>query len=249
MGEELVIDAEGMHYTPLNKMIRGAAASGVKKVILKNVCGQRFIANGLKCDGIEIEIQGVPGGDLSMFMNGPEVTVYGNADHAPGNTMDGGRLIIHGSTGDAVAHSMRGGEVYVRDDVGYRAGIHMKAYMEKKPVLVVGGQSRSFLGEYMAGGILVVLGIGKDCPVEGRGVGSGIHGGSIFLRNVTPDEVDAGIGAKVVSADEEDMEVIKPYILNFCRYFDNDPEELMKSPFVKITPASARPFANKYCWE
>lgn len=35
---------------------------------------------------------------------------------------------------------------------------HMKEYKEKVPVLVIGGRTGSFLGEYQAGGIIVVLG-------------------------------------------------------------------------------------------
>ena len=96
-----------------------------------------------------------------MFMSGPTIIVHGNADHAPGNTMDKGKIIIHGSAGDAVAHSMRGGRVYVRDNIGYRGGIHMKQYTDKRPILVVGGAARAFLGEYMAGGLLIVLGLNR----------------------------------------------------------------------------------------
>ena len=44
---------------------------------------------------------------------------------------------------------MRGGRVYVRDNIGYRGGIHMKQYMEKRPIVVIGGAARAFLGEYM----------------------------------------------------------------------------------------------------
>ncbi len=124
-----------------------------------------------------------------MFMSGPTIIVHGNADHAPGNTMDKGKVIIHGSAGDAVAHSMRGGRVYVRDNIGYRGGIHMKQYMEKRPILVVGGSARAFLGEYMAGGLLIVLGLNGVIPVSERGVGSGIHGGEIIVRGMVDGSV------------------------------------------------------------
>lgn len=35
----------------------------------------------------------------------------------------------------------------------------MKAYKEKVPVMVIGGTAGSFLGEYQAGGVIVVLGL------------------------------------------------------------------------------------------
>ena len=159
-GHAVHIDAKNLHYTPLNQQIRAAIAGGAKEIVIDNVLGQRFIGDGLRGDDVTITVNGVPGGDLAMFMSGPTIIVHGNADHAPGNTMDQGKVIIHGSAGDAVAHSMRGGRVYVRDNIGYRGGIHMKQYKEKRPIVVVGGFARAFLGEYMAGGLLIVLGLG-----------------------------------------------------------------------------------------
>ncbi|HVP25110.1 MAG TPA: hypothetical protein VMS81_03935, partial [Methanomicrobiales archaeon] len=128
------IDARDLTYTRLNQLLRAAVAAGKKEIEIDHVLGQRFIADGLKGD-VLITINGVPGGDLGMFMSGPTCIVHGNAEHAPGNTMDAGLIVIHGSAGDAVAHSMRGGKVYVRDDIGYRGGIHMKEYDTKRPIL------------------------------------------------------------------------------------------------------------------
>jgi glutamate synthase domain-containing protein 3 len=242
------INAQGLHYTPLNKKIREAVASGAKDIIIDNVLGQRFIGDGLKGEGVTITVNGVPGGDLGMFMSGPTIIVHGNADHAPGNTMDLGRIIIHGSAGDAVAHSMRGGRVYVRDNIGYRGGIHMKQYLKKRPVLVVGGAVRAFLGEYMAGGLLIVLGLQGSVPVSEGRIGSGIHGGEIFIRGKV-DEKLLGVGAKQEQASEEQKSVIQPVIEDFAGTFGIDPAPLLVSEFTQIMPASARPFANKYTWE
>ncbi|NYT05972.1 MAG: hypothetical protein GKC04_06340, partial [Methanomicrobiales archaeon] len=147
-----------------------------------------------------------------------------------------------------VAHSMRGGEVFVRDDIGYRGGIHMKEYRNKRPVLVVGGTSRAFLGEYMAGGLLIVLGIGSDRAVSERGIGSGIHGGEIIIRGEI-DEWYLGVGAKSFPFTDNDRERIRPYIEEYCRLFGGDAQQLLSAEYTRIGPASARPFANKYTWE
>ena len=186
--EAVRIDAKDLHYTPLNQQIRAAVANGATDITIDHELGQRFIGDGLRGEGVSITINGVPGGDLAMFMSGPTVIVNGNADHAPGNTMDKGTVIIHGSAGDAVAHSMRGGRVYVRDNIGYRGGIHMKQYQEKRPILVVGGSARAFLGEYMAGGLLIVLGLNGVIPVSERGVGSGSRRDAFetFRRRTAP---------------------------------------------------------------
>ena len=244
----VTIDAKGLHYTPLNQQIRAAIAAGAKEIVIDNVLGQRFIGDGIRGDDVTLTVNGVPGGDLAMFMSGPTIIVHGNADHAPGNTMDNGRIIIHGSAGDAVAHSMRGGRVYVRDNIGYRGGIHMKQYMEKRPILVVGGAARAFLGEYMAGGLLIVLGLTGIPPIEERGVGSGIHGGEIYIRGPV-DTYNLGVGAKETPATDTQKMMIKPIIEDFAQVFGIDAKALTSSEYTRISPASARPFANKYTWE
>jgi glutamate synthase domain-containing protein 3 len=242
------IDAKNLHYTPLNQQVRAAVAGGAKEIVIENVLGQRFIGDGLRGDGVTITLNGVPGGDLAMFMSGPTIIVHGNADHAPGNTMDQGKVIIHGSAGDAVAHSMRGGRVYVRDNIGYRGGIHMKQYEGKRPILVVGGSARAFLGEYMAGGLLIVLGLNSLTPVSERGIGSGIHGGEIIIRG-TVDEKNLGVGAKQQPVTIKEREAILPVIMDFAQAFGIDPSCFRTDTYTRIVPASARPFANKYTWE
>lgn len=244
----VTIDAKNLHYTPLNRQIRQEVANGVKEIIINNVLGQRFIGDGLRGDGVTITVNGVPGGDLAMFMSGPTIIVHGNAEHAPGNTMDKGKVIIHGSAGDAVAHSMRGGRVYVRDNIGYRGGIHMKQYMEKRPILVVGGSARAFLGEYMAGGLLIVLGLNSITPVSERGIGSGIHGGEIIIRGRV-DEKNLGVGAKQQPITYKEREAILPIIMDFAQVFGIDSGCFRTDAYTRIIPASARPFANKYTWE
>ena len=241
------IDAADLTYTKLNQIIRAKVAEGEKEIEIENVLGQRFIADGLKGD-VRITIHGVPGGDLGMFMSGPTCIVHGNAEHAPGNTMDAGTIVIHGSAGDAVAHSMRGGKIFVRDDIGYRGGIHMKEYKAKRPCLVVGGSARAFLGEYMAGGLIIVLGTGTGPAVSERGIGSGIHGGEIFVRGEVPPHL-LGVGAKISPAGREEKERMAPLIGEFAGYFGMDGESLLSEEYVRIAPSSSRPFANKYVWE
>lgn len=241
------IDAADLPYTRLNQLIRAAVAAGEKEIEVDHVLGQRFIADGLKGD-VRITLHGVAGGDLGMFMSGPTCILHGNAEHAPGNTMDAGMIVIHGSAGDAVAHSMRGGKIFVRDDIGYRGGIHMKEYDTKRPVLVVGGSSRAFLGEYMAGGLIIVLGLYGSPPVSERGIGSGIHGGEIYLKGDLPDHL-LGVGATKKPAGETERERIAPYLREFAEHFGLDASPLLSGEYLRIAPASSRPFANKYTWE
>ena len=247
MGGTVTIDAEQLDYTALNRQIRQAAANGASAVVLEHVLGQRFIADGLR-GNVRLVINGVAGGDLGMFMSGPTCIVYGNAEHAPGNTMDGGMIVIHGSAGDAVAHSMRGGKVLVRDDIGYRGGIHMKEYQEKSPVLMVGGNARAYLGEYMAGGLVIVFGLDGRAAVTERGIGSGIHGGEIFIRGPVEDRL-LGVGAKKKPFGALERKRIAPFVEEFASHFAMDGKALLAGDFTRIGPASARPFASMYTWE
>ena len=91
-------------------------------------------------------INGTPRNALGAYLDGCVITVHGNAQDATGDTMNDGTIYISGSSGDATGYAMRGGRIFVNGDVGYRAGIHMKEYKEKSPVLVVGGSAGSFLG-------------------------------------------------------------------------------------------------------
>jgi len=245
--KEITIDATDMHYTPLNKLIRQAIREGVTHITLKNIMGQRFIGDGLTGE-VKISVYGVPGGDLGMLMKGPSIEVFGNAEHAPGNTMDEGRIIIHGSSGDATAHSMRGGEVFVRDDIGYRGGIHMKQYMQKRPALIIGGDAKAFLGEYMAGGLVIMFRRNEDKPYAEMGLASGIHGGEIFIRGEV-EEWTLGIGASARPVTVDEKVTLDRYIKEFSEVFDLDPNPLLKASYTRIAPVSARPFAGKYTWE
>jgi glutamate synthase domain-containing protein 3 len=244
-GDVFKVDAEGLYYRDLNCLLRVICGGGAKKVEIHNVCGQRYIGTDLDSD-MQIDIYGTPGNDLGAFMNGPKITVHGNAQDACGNTMNEGLIVIHGCAGDLTAHSMRGGKIFVRDGVGYRVGIHMKEYQNKKPTLVVGGVAQDFFGEYMAGGIALVLGLNME---EGCGkcisrfVGTGMHGGVIYTRG---DIFNLGKGVKVALAGKRDMHIIEGLVREYCGYFGNDYDAVMGKQFYRVTPLSKRPYEKLY---
>jgi len=238
------VDAQGMYYRDLNALLRNLNGNGVKKIELMNVCGQRYIGTNLNGD-LEIDIHGVPGNDLGAFMNGPTLVVHGNAQDGCGNTMDGGQIVIHGDAGDIVGYSMRGGKIFIRGDVGYRVGIHMKEYGEKRPIIVVGGTAQDFLGEYMAGGVLVVLGLTlkKDEEHNARFVGTGMHGGKMYVRGKVSH---LGGDLEVVDLEDGDSRLLHNVISEFCNYFDFNMDEIMAHDFAKVIPVSHRPYGKLY---
>ena len=145
------ICAEGLEHRALNEAIRGEH----QPCTVEGCRGQRFIAAGMSDK--ELYIKGTPGNALGAYLNGGTLTVLGNAQDAVGDTMNAGTIVVHGNIGDAAGYAMRGGKIYVRGNAGYRAGIHMKAYRDKIPLIVIGGKAGSFLGEYQAGGVIIVL--------------------------------------------------------------------------------------------
>jgi glutamate synthase domain-containing protein 3 len=236
----MLINASCLDYVTLNETIRKADAD----CELIGCLGQRFIAAGMSQRSICIE--GVPGNALGAYLDGATITVYGNAQDAVGDTMNDGRIIIHGSIGDAAGYAMRGGEIYVKGNAGYRAGIHMKEYRDKVPVMVIGGVAGSFLGEYQAGGKIIVLGIGS---ASGRIISNfpctGIHGGKVYLRSdcqgvLFPDQVTHK------PATDQDLADIFRYVSEFCGLFGYDVAQIMDAPFTVVTPNSNNPYKLMY---
>ncbi|MBP3634413.1 MAG: glutamate synthase [Oscillospiraceae bacterium] len=236
----MLIDVKNMDHRELNDRIRDAQ----EDCVITNCCGQRFIAVGMS--GKHITIEGVPGNALGAYLGGASVTVLSNAQDAVGDTMNDGEIVIHGNVGDAAGYAMRGGSIYVKGNAGYRAGIHMKAYREKKPVMVIGGRAGSFLGEYQAGGLILVLGLRCD----GRKIVSyfpctGMHGGKMILRSDCKDVVFP-TQVSCHPATAEDLAEIREYVENFCRKFSMDTETIMDAPFTVITPNSSNPYRQMY---
>lgn len=236
----MLFNIRGLDHKTLNRKIR----SSDRDITLSECCGQRFIAAGMKDK--HIIINGIPGNALGAYLDGAVIEVNGNAQDAVGDTMNDGKIIVHGSIGDAAGYAMRGGKMYVRGDAGYRAGIHMKAYKDKVPVMVIGGKAGSFLGEYQAGGIIIVLGMSHN---ERRIVGNfpctGMHGGKIIFRG-NMDHVTFPDNVCVKSAIDDDIESIRSELTEFCRVFGCDIEEIMNAEFTVVTPDSKNPYKQMY---
>jgi glutamate synthase domain-containing protein 3 len=244
-----------LNYQDLNEKIHEAIKQGNDRITLHNVCGQRFIGASLQGD-LELIINGLPGNDLGIFMDGPKIIVNGNCEDQAGNTMNDGMIIVDGDGGDVIGLSARGGKIYVKQNVGYRVGIHIKEYEKQFPVLIFGGIARDFLGEYMAGGMIIALGlkflpdgtvIENDQPICGNELGTGIHRGKILLRTEEDLETKLGVGAKLFDITNEEIKEIEPFLKEFCEIFNIHYEIIGRKPFKVIKPISKRPFGGNYC--
>lgn len=239
------IDARQIYYRDLNSSLREMVSNGARRIKLLNVCGQRYIGTDLH-RSVQIEIYGTPGNDLGAFLDGPRIIVYGNTQDGCGNTMNDGEILIHGRAGDIIGHSMRGGKIFVRDDVGYRVGIHMKEYQDKRPAIVIGGTTQHFLGEYMGGGVLVVLGLDRQ-QHQSKYVGTGMHGGVIYVRGeLASHQLGREVGQ--VEMDQADWAILDELVEQFSAHFGYDAGEILDGQFIKLLPLSRRPYGQIYAY-
>nr|AGS51944.1 glutamate synthase, alpha subunit domain protein [uncultured bacterium contig00003] len=232
--------AQYLDFKELNEQIKAAG----EYVHITDCYGQRFIGSGLS--GKTLVIDGTPGNALGAYLDGTTIEVRGNAQDAAGDTMNDGKIIIHGNAGDALGYAMRGGSIFVKGDAGYRTGIHMKEYRDKKPVIVIGGKAGSFLGEYLAGGLIVLLGIGaENMQPVGNFTGTGMHGGKIFVR--TEHEL-ASLPAQVTVdvANKDDLKEIEPVVSEFAGHFGMNAKTLMKDRYLMLKPNAKNPYKQLY---
>ncbi len=225
------------------KEINDAIKAAGGDATLKEVLGERFIACGLKSGVVTIE--GTPGNALGAYLDGAEIRVRGNGQDAVGDTMNDGKIVVFGSVGDTLGYAMRGGKIFVRDNVGYRAGVHIKEYGEKKPVIVIGGRAGCFLGEYMAGGLILVLNKEnvKD-PIDDY-TGVGMYGGKILVRahlldTLLPKQI------KCKKVEGQELAEFTPYIKEYAEEFGAEFAALTKGDFYLLTPDSSNPYKRLY---
>jgi len=243
----VIFDTTSLDHRGVNARLRSEIAAGETDFHLENVLGQRYIAAGITAP-IALAIDGVPGNDLGAFMDGPSIVVNGNGQDGIGNTMSSGTIVINGDARDLVGHSMRGGRIFIKGNVGYRAGVHMKSYEDKFPVIVVGGRAADFTGEYMAGGVIVILNLWEAAQLSsGNLTATGIHGGSMYIRGPIDEEI-LGREAGCHTLEEADDHLLRQLIDEFRGYFPEAKLEYNREEFRKLIPVSHRPYGRLYAY-
>lgn len=200
--ESYDVDAAKLSYRGLNEAI-AAVARQRRDVTVANVMGHRYIGisfRRLGVSGVRVNLYGVAGNALANLNEDNEFYVFGNVADDCCDTMHGGKVVIRGDARDVLGQALQGGKVFVRGNAGNRVGIQMREYREKRPYLVIGGMVDDYLGEYMAGGVIVVLGAGMSRAPVGNFVGSGMVGGRIYIRGrVPPERIGVQPGREEVS--------------------------------------------------
>lgn len=125
----------------------------------------------------------------------------------------------------------------------------MKEYGDKRPVLVIGGTAQDFLGEYMAGGILILLGLtlGESKHHRARFIGTGMHGGVIYLKGSIED-YQLGKEVDIADLEEKDYAILRPLVKEFAAHFGYDAEVILTHKFIKLYPRWLRPYGRLYAY-
>jgi glutamate synthase domain-containing protein 1/glutamate synthase domain-containing protein 3 len=191
------IDARDVPYNALNGKI---LQEGKNRLEINNVSGHRYIGINFSRGEKNLSMYGNPGNCLMNLNENNTALVYGNVADDCCDSMIGGFVKIYGDAGDIMGQALAGGRIYVRGNVGNRACIQMREYGEERPAVIIHGRFDDYLGEYMAGGTVIVLSNGSRN--FGKHIGSGMMGGEMFIsghvssRNIgmqPPDTVVAGM--------------------------------------------------------
>jgi glutamate synthase domain-containing protein 1/glutamate synthase domain-containing protein 3 len=202
------INASDLGFQEINAKISEVYEAGGEKISFSHLSGQRYIGIGFSPSKasreFKVELSGYPGNCLANLNDGGQFEIFGNAADDLGDTMHSGKIVVHGSARDVVGQALQGGEILVKGSVGNRAAIQMREYKNHRPFLIVGETADDYLGEYMAGGVVVILNISGQAKSVGSYVGTGMVGGRIYIRGKIGEEQ---IGLQPKKAD----------ILNYLR--------------------------------
>ena len=101
----------------------------------------------------------------------------------------------------------------------------------------------------MAGGVMIILGLGLRDGEEHfcSHVGTGMHGGAIFIRGSVPEHhLAEAVGASEIAP--EDRGLLQDYVEQYGALFGVDVSGISAEDFTKLTPKSARPYKRLYAY-
>jgi glutamate synthase domain-containing protein 3 len=84
-------------------------------------------------------------------------------------------------------------------------------------------------------------------PIVGDYVGTGMHGGIIYLRGKV-EEYQLGKEVSVKKLDKQDEVILKRYLQEYCQDLRLNLKEILNKKFTKLLPTSSRPYGNIYTY-
>jgi glutamate synthase domain-containing protein 3 len=90
----------------------------------------------------------------------------------------------------------------------------------------------------------------SDGQAAGNYIGTGMHGGAIYL-NGDIEEYKLGKEVSKLPLDDNDIQLLKTHITNYCNYFNFDKSKIIGPDlkgFLKLAPFSHRPYGKLYSY-
>lgn len=236
-GRVLVVDGSSFPVEGRESLARflvDCYQGGWRRLMVYNLRGHRFIANGLgpRSNGLRVDCYGDVGDYVGSGVDGAEVVVHGAAQDQGAQIMKYGRLVVHGDVGQAFMYAAKGGDVFVLGNAAGRPLINAVG----RPRVVINGTCLDYLAEsFMAGdphkggGFVVVNGltpsvdggfVEQATPYPGGNLFSLASGGALYIRDphcfLSSDQLNGG---RLAEFTMEDWGLVKPYLEENERWF------------------------------
>ncbi|MBI2861459.1 MAG: hypothetical protein HYX89_01420, partial [Chloroflexi bacterium] len=92
------------------------------------------------------------------------------------------------------------------------------------------------------------LTLGEEQRHTARFIGTGMHGGVIYLRGEVED-YQLGKEVGIASLEEPDWDLVRGLVGEYTSHFGGDPEEILQGrPFLKLYPKHLRPYGRQYAY-
>ncbi len=166
---------------------------------------------------IRVTVEGPAGQRLgSMGFPGTFITVRGPSSDDVGWLNAGAEITVLGNAGNGVANAMAQGKIFVAGNIGAR-GMTMTKHNPRfaPPELWVLGAVGDYFGEFMAGGIAVICGVGPQNPqnILGYRPFVGMVGGKVFFRG--PHQGYSHADARIIPIGEADWQWLSTHMAPF----------------------------------
>lgn len=214
-------------------------------------------------EGPEIEVWGNAQDGVGNTMSAGMVIIHGQAGDIVGHSMRGGRIYVQGGAGYRIGIHMKAyQDRFPVIIIGGRAGDFLGEYMAGGMIIVLGlhvteapGRPGSVTSNDMAAAAAAAPGWPPDGlwswryrSIAGNFIGTGMHGGVIYLRGeVEPHQLGKEVRAVRAGSDQQ---LLRPYLEDFCRrlYPELNADELLAGTWTKLVPTTSRPYGRLYAY-
>ncbi|MFF1418784.1 glutamate synthase large subunit [Streptomyces sp. NPDC058280] len=215
---KLAADALGADSAEAAQPVR--AQIGIRNInrtvgtMLGHEVTKKFGGAGLPDDTIDITFTGSAGQSFGAFLpRGVTLRLEGDANDYVGKGLSGGRVVVRPDrgaehlaefstiAGNTIAYGATGGELFLRGRTGERFCVRNSG------ATVVSEGVGDHGCEYMTGGYAVVIG------ETGRNFAAGMSGGTAYVIDLDPDNVNAGNLAAVEPLGDADKQWLHDVVL------------------------------------